>query len=90
MRALKQLHADGNLTLYALAFLAKNASGKIASRQAAYDVPLGLAVGTLTGGLLGLMGVLWVQRWAWEPAPCSGASGTRSISDSDPIFSKLF
>jgi uncharacterized membrane protein len=55
-RALKQLHAEGNLTLYALAVLAKDASGKIAIRQAGDDGPLGLAVGTLTGGLVGLMG----------------------------------
>lgn len=55
-RALKQLHAEGTLTLYAMAVLAKEANGNIVTKQAADDGPMGLAVGTLVGGLVGLLG----------------------------------
>ena len=53
-RALKQLHAEGSLTLYGMAVLAKEASGRIAIKQAADQGALGTAVGTLVGGLVGL------------------------------------
>ncbi len=54
-RGLKQLHAEGSLTLYAMAVLAKEASGKVVTKQAVDEGPLGFAVGTLTGGLVGLL-----------------------------------
>jgi uncharacterized membrane protein len=54
--ALKQLHAEGTLSLYAMAVLAKEANGNIVTRQAVDEGPLGFAVGTLVGGLLGLLG----------------------------------
>jgi uncharacterized membrane protein len=55
-RALNQLHAEGTLTLYAMAVLAKEANGNIVTKQAVDQGPLGLAVGTLVGGLVGLLG----------------------------------
>jgi len=55
-RALKQLHAEGTLTVYAMAVLAKEANGKIVTKQAVDQGPLGFAVGTLIGGLIGLLG----------------------------------
>jgi len=55
-RALKQLHAEGTLTLYGMAVLAKEASGNIAIKQSADQGGLGFAVGTLVGGLVGLLG----------------------------------
>src|SRR3974390_1949437 len=48
-RALKQLHAEGTLTVYAMAVLAKEANGKIVTKQAVDQGPLGFAVGTLIG-----------------------------------------
>jgi uncharacterized membrane protein len=55
-RALKQLHAEGALTLYATAVLTKEPNGNIVTKQAVDQGPLGLAVGTLVGGLIGLLG----------------------------------
>ena len=54
-RALKQLHAEGTLTVYAMAVLSKESNGTIATKQAADEGPLGFAVGTLVGGLVGLL-----------------------------------
>jgi uncharacterized membrane protein len=55
-RALQQLHAEGTLTLYAMAVVAKEANGNVVTKQAVDQGPLGLAVGTLVGGLVGLLG----------------------------------
>lgn len=55
-RAVKQLHAEGTLTLYAMAVLAKEANGSIVTKQAVEQGPVGFAVGALVGGLVGLLG----------------------------------
>jgi uncharacterized membrane protein len=55
-RALRELHAEGSLTLYGMAVIAKDAQGKIAIKEAADQGPLGTAVGALVGGLVGLIG----------------------------------
>lgn len=55
-RALKALHAEGSLTVYGMAVVAKDANGKLSVKQAADAGPLGTAVGTLVGGLAGLLG----------------------------------
>ncbi len=55
-RALRELDAEGSLTLYGMAVLAREAGGKIVTKQAADEGPLGFAVGTLVGGLVGLIG----------------------------------
>jgi uncharacterized membrane protein len=55
-RALSELHAEGSITLYGQAVVAKDADGKVAVRQAADQGPLGTAVGLVTGGLVGLVG----------------------------------
>jgi uncharacterized membrane protein len=54
-RALKELHAEGSLTVYGMAVVSKDAAGKFAIKEAADEGPLGMAVGTLTGGLIGLL-----------------------------------
>jgi uncharacterized membrane protein len=54
-RALKELHAEGSLTLYGLAVVVKDASGKLAIQDAVDEGPLGTAVGALTGGLVGVI-----------------------------------
>jgi uncharacterized membrane protein len=56
VRILKDLHAEGSITLYEEAIIAKDASGAVAVREAADGGPLGTAVGMLTGGLVGLLG----------------------------------
>lgn len=54
-RALKELHAVGELSLYGLAVIAKDADGKLSVREAADDLP-GTVVGSLVGALVGVLG----------------------------------
>jgi uncharacterized membrane protein len=51
--AFKELHAEGSLTLYGLAVVAKDSEGNFEIRDTADAGPLGAAVGALTGGLIG-------------------------------------
>jgi uncharacterized membrane protein len=55
-RALKELHAEGSLTLYGMAVVAKESDGRISIKEAADSGPLGFGVGALIGGLVGLVG----------------------------------
>jgi uncharacterized membrane protein len=55
-RALKDLHAEGSLTVYGAAVVAKDANGKLSVKQAADPGPLGMGVGALVGTLVGLAG----------------------------------
>jgi uncharacterized membrane protein len=54
--ALKDLHQDGDITMYASAVIAKDAQGQVAVRQAADRGPIGTLVGVVTGSLVGLLG----------------------------------
>ena len=56
LTALKDLHGDGDITLYASTVIAKDASGTVSVRQAADRGPIGTLVGIVTGGLVGLLG----------------------------------
>ena len=56
VKALKDLDAEGSITLYASAVIAKDASGKLTVKQEADQGPLGTGVGLLTGSLIGLLG----------------------------------
>jgi uncharacterized membrane protein len=49
-RALKELHAEGSLGVYAMAVISTDASGKLSVKQAADTGPLGTGVGALVGG----------------------------------------
>jgi len=55
-RALKELHAEASLAVYAVAVVTKGADGKLSVKEAADNGPLGLGVGALVGGLIGLLG----------------------------------
>lgn len=55
-RALKELHAEGSLTLYGTAVIAKDAQGKLSIKQSVDAGPLGTAVGVLVGGFVGVLG----------------------------------
>ena len=55
-KALKDLHDEGSITLYASAVIAKDADEKVTVKQAADQGPLGTAVGLVTGSLIGLLG----------------------------------
>ncbi|MDP3342231.1 DUF1269 domain-containing protein [Frigidibacter sp.] len=56
LSALKDLHRDGDITLYATAVIVKDKAGAVSLRQAVDEGPVGTAVGLLTGGLLGILG----------------------------------
>lgn len=55
-RGFRELDAEGSLTLYGLAVIAKDANGKLSVRQAVDEGPVGTGVGALVGGLIGLLG----------------------------------
>src|SRR5690349_10769777 len=55
LQALKDLHRDGDITLYATAVLVKDFSGAVSVQQTADVGPLGTAVGMLTGSATGLL-----------------------------------
>jgi uncharacterized membrane protein len=56
LTALKDLHGQGNITLYASAVIAKDANGEASVRKAADQGPIGTLVGVVGGGLVGLLG----------------------------------
>lgn len=55
LSALKDLHKDGDITVYATAVLVKDASGKVNMKQAAEEGPIGTALGILTGSMVGFL-----------------------------------
>jgi len=56
LSALKQLHADGTVTLYDAAVAQRKPDGTLEIKQGPDEGPIGLAVGALLGGLVGLFG----------------------------------
>lgn len=56
LSALRDLHKEGDITLYAAAVVVKDETGKISVKQQADDGPVGTAVGLLTGSLIGILG----------------------------------
>jgi uncharacterized membrane protein len=55
LRAFRDLHADGSITLYSNSVVAKDASGKVEVREASEN-PEGTLFGLLTGSLIGILG----------------------------------
>ena len=55
LRALRELHGDGSITLYDDAVVLKDASGKVETREMR-DAAAGTFVGLLTGTLVGVLG----------------------------------
>jgi uncharacterized membrane protein len=53
--ALKELHAEGSITLYGSAVIAKDAAGAVSIKDAAINGASGTAVGALAGVLVGLV-----------------------------------
>jgi uncharacterized membrane protein len=56
VRALREMHTDGTLTLYNDAVVVKEPTGAVAVRQAPAGEPFGAFGGMVTGGLVGLLG----------------------------------
>jgi uncharacterized membrane protein len=64
-KAIEELHAEGTITLYAIAVIAKDADENVTVKQAADQGPLGTDVGPVTGSLIGLLGgPMSVPVWA--------------------------
>jgi uncharacterized membrane protein len=55
LRAFRELHTDGSITLYSDAVVAKDASGKLSVREGG-EAPEGTLFGLLTGSLIGILG----------------------------------
>lgn len=56
VRALKELHAEGSVTVYGTAVVQRDAKGSLAIKQWSDRGPVGLGVGALVGGLIGMFG----------------------------------
>ena len=54
--ALKELDADGSITIHAEAVIAKNADGTVTVKQSENIFPVGTVSGTAIGSLIGLLG----------------------------------
>lgn len=64
--ALKDLHRDGDISLYATAVIAKDSSGAVSVKQAVEEGPVGTALGMLTGSMVGLLaGPVGLAAGAW-------------------------
>ena len=56
LHALRELHAAGDITLYASGVIAKDAFGKVSVKQSTDQGPIGTASGLAVGSLIGLLG----------------------------------
>jgi uncharacterized membrane protein len=56
LSALKDLHQQGDISLYATAVVSKNEKGQLSLNTAADQGPIGTTTGLLTGSLIGLIG----------------------------------
>ena len=56
LTALKELHRDGDITMYASSVITKNAQGWVSVPETHDRGPVGTLVGLTAGGLLGLLG----------------------------------
>lgn len=54
--ALRDLHRDGDITVYGSTVIAKDPAGTVAVRKEADNGPVGTLAGVVTGGLVGLLG----------------------------------
>jgi uncharacterized membrane protein len=54
--ALKDLHKDGDITLYATAVIVKDSRGAVTVKQGADEGPIGTGIGLLSGSAVGLLG----------------------------------
>jgi uncharacterized membrane protein len=56
LSALKELHKQGDISLYATSVIVKSLSGTVALKQVSDEGPVGSALGLVTGSLVGLLG----------------------------------
>ena len=75
LTALKSLHDDGLISIYATAVVVKDKEGKVEVKQEADKGPVGTAIGMLTGGLLGML----VGPVAAAAGAAAGAAATGMV-----------
>jgi uncharacterized membrane protein len=56
VRALQELHREGNVAVYATAVLQREPNGELLVKRHSNPGPLGLGVGAVAGGLIGILG----------------------------------
>ena len=56
LQALRKLHAEGDITLYAAGVIVKNANGLVSVKKPMDQGPVGTATGLAVGSLIGLLG----------------------------------
>lgn len=56
LRALQELHREGNVAVYATAVLQRELDGELSVKRPSNQGPLGLGVGAVAGGLIGIIG----------------------------------
>jgi len=56
LSALKDLHREGEITLYATSVIVKDSSGATSVKQADEEGPISTAIGLFTGSIIGLLG----------------------------------
>ena len=56
LTALKGLHNDGDITLYATSVIVKNMIGEVSVKEVSDEGPIGTGIGMLTGSIIGLLG----------------------------------
>ena len=56
LHALKELDAEGSITLYSEAVVQRTPEGRLSVKEQQPDMPIGTGVGALVGGLVGLLG----------------------------------
>ncbi len=56
LRALRDLHSEGGISLYESAMIVKDEAGKVSVKQEADKGPAGAVLGLLAGGLVGVLG----------------------------------
>src|SRR5262249_61756464 len=70
-RALAELHREGSLAVYSAAVIAKDAAGRVSTRQGTDQGPVATALGMATGALIGALG----GPAGCAPGPATGPGG---------------
>lgn len=55
-QALRDLHMEGSISVYAAAVVARDGEGRVTVKDAADEGPIGTAIGMMTGALVGVFG----------------------------------
>ena len=76
--AMRELHRNGELAVYAAAIISKDADGKVELKKSADEGPIGTAFGLLVGGMIGILaGPAAVASGAAVAGTAAAAQGRR-------------